>query len=153
MVDGRLLSNRRPGHYQNCLLKMSYLFDGRTRLGYYMLKKLIGTVSRSRWYTPIARRGPDDSGETPNSEKTRRRRVYWLSSAKTKSSEAWFIYSNRSRNISLYLSGGSFLFFTRFHASGTFAGNAAFRAITTFLRYYNFSVAHVKRGEFTDIIS
>lgn len=71
MVDGRLLSNRRPRHYQNCLLKMSYLFDGRTRLGYYMLKNLIRTVSRGRGDTrPIAPGGRRRDGGFPGERGT-----------------------------------------------------------------------------------
>lgn len=63
------------------------------------------------------------------------------------------LYIQIARETFPFIFPAEILFFTRFHASGTFAGNAAFRAITTFLRYYNFSVAHVKRGGFTDIIS
>lgn len=60
------------------------------------------------------------------------------------------LYIQIARETFPFIFPAEILFFTRFHASGTFA---AFRAITTFLRYYNFSVARVKRGEFTDIIS
>lgn len=149
MVDGRLLSNHRSGHYQNCLLKMSYLFDGRTRLGYYMLKKVIKTVSRGRGDTRRYRVGGGRG--TPNSERAPTRgkladdvsvdflpktslakRDLYIQIAPAK----YFPLSFRRRS---YFSRD---FTRREHTPGE-------RRISRnygFLRYYNFSVTHAKKG-------